>query len=157
MGLQWEGLGSFQYSFNRMGMCLFSLQGVGLSVHSPFRVATETTTFAMPETAIGRTIFCMCVYVCVYVRIYMYMYICVCVPVWYVCSYTCIYVCVCGCVVCMYMYVYMCMSVCTRYVLKYFRICLNTCTCNYKICQVGVLHFWRYLSSSTNTHMKYYI
>lgn len=27
--------------------------GVGLSVHSPFRVATETTTFAMPETAIG--------------------------------------------------------------------------------------------------------
>ncbi|KAI8870607.1 ClpP/crotonase [Ramicandelaber brevisporus] len=27
--------------------------GVGLSVHTPFRVATETTTFAMPETAIG--------------------------------------------------------------------------------------------------------
>jgi 3-hydroxyisobutyryl-CoA hydrolase len=27
--------------------------GVGISVHSPYRVATETTTFAMPETAIG--------------------------------------------------------------------------------------------------------
>lgn len=27
--------------------------GVGLSVHSTFRVATETTLFAMPETAIG--------------------------------------------------------------------------------------------------------
>ncbi|CAF0909064.1 unnamed protein product [Adineta steineri] len=27
--------------------------GVGLSVHGPFRIATETTTIAMPETAIG--------------------------------------------------------------------------------------------------------
>uniref|UniRef100_A0A1X7VG13 3-hydroxyisobutyryl-CoA hydrolase, mitochondrial n=1 Tax=Amphimedon queenslandica TaxID=400682 RepID=A0A1X7VG13_AMPQE len=27
--------------------------GIGTSVHSPYRVATETTTFAMPETAIG--------------------------------------------------------------------------------------------------------
>ncbi|CAG0887781.1 unnamed protein product, partial [Cyprideis torosa] len=27
--------------------------GVGISVHGPFRVATETTLFAMPETAIG--------------------------------------------------------------------------------------------------------
>jgi len=27
--------------------------GVGLSVHAPFRIATEKTTFAMPETTIG--------------------------------------------------------------------------------------------------------
>ncbi len=27
--------------------------GVGVSVHGPFRVATEKTMFAMPETAIG--------------------------------------------------------------------------------------------------------
>lgn len=27
--------------------------GVGLSVHAPFRIATENTMFAMPETAIG--------------------------------------------------------------------------------------------------------
>lgn len=27
--------------------------GVGLSVHAPFRIATERTTFAMPETKIG--------------------------------------------------------------------------------------------------------
>ena len=116
MGLQWEGLGSFQYSFNRMGMCLFSLQGVGLSVHSPFRVATETTTFAMPETAIGRTIFCMCVYVCVYVRIYMYMYICVCV---------CVYVGVCLCGMYARIHVYMCVRVGVWCVC----ICMYMCVC----------------------------
>lgn len=27
--------------------------GAGISVHGQFRVATENTTFAMPETAIG--------------------------------------------------------------------------------------------------------
>jgi 3-hydroxyisobutyryl-CoA hydrolase len=27
--------------------------GVGLSIHAPFRIATENTVFAMPETAIG--------------------------------------------------------------------------------------------------------
>jgi 3-hydroxyisobutyryl-CoA hydrolase len=27
--------------------------GVGLAMHAPFRVATERTLFAMPETAIG--------------------------------------------------------------------------------------------------------
>lgn len=27
--------------------------GVGLSVHAPFRIATEKTMFAMPETKIG--------------------------------------------------------------------------------------------------------
>lgn len=27
--------------------------GVGLSVHAPFRIATENTLFAMPETGIG--------------------------------------------------------------------------------------------------------
>lgn len=27
--------------------------GAGVSVHAPFRIATERTVFAMPETAIG--------------------------------------------------------------------------------------------------------
>ena len=27
--------------------------GVGISVHAPFRIATENTVFAMPETKIG--------------------------------------------------------------------------------------------------------
>ena len=27
--------------------------GVGLSIHGPFRIATEKSVFAMPETAIG--------------------------------------------------------------------------------------------------------
>ena len=32
------------------------LQGVGLSVHGMFRVATEKTLFSMPETALGNII-----------------------------------------------------------------------------------------------------
>ena len=27
--------------------------GVGISIHAPFRIATEKTVFAMPETRIG--------------------------------------------------------------------------------------------------------
>lgn len=27
--------------------------GAGVSIHAPFRIATERTVFAMPETAIG--------------------------------------------------------------------------------------------------------
>lgn len=35
---------------------LLHQQGVGVSVHGQFRVATEKTLFAMPETAIGKTV-----------------------------------------------------------------------------------------------------
>lgn len=40
---------------NRLPCCLIRAVGggVGLSVHAPFRIATETTVFAMPETKIG--------------------------------------------------------------------------------------------------------
>lgn len=34
-------------------VCIIVGGGVGLSVHAPFRIATEKTMFAMPETAIG--------------------------------------------------------------------------------------------------------
>ena len=45
----------FLRSLVGLDLILFVLVGggVGLSVHAPFRIATEKTLFAMPETGIG--------------------------------------------------------------------------------------------------------